>query len=52
MSGMPEIPKEFVERRERRDPPRKPREELGLGLHIVIRVIQLTIIALLWFFLR
>jgi len=51
MSGMPEIPKEFVAPRAPR-PARKPRKELGLGLHIVIRVIQLTIIALLWFFLR
>jgi hypothetical protein len=51
MSGMPEIPKEFLAPRAPR-PPRKPREELGLGLHIVIRVIQLTIIGLLWFFLR
>jgi len=51
MSGMPEIPKELVAPRAPR-PPRKPREELGLGLHIVIRVIQLMIIALLWFFLR
>jgi hypothetical protein len=51
MSGMPGIPKELLAPRKPR-PPRKPREELGLGLHIVIRVIQLTIIALLWFFLR
>jgi hypothetical protein len=51
MSGLPEIPKELVAPRTPR-PPRKPRAELGLGLHIVIRAIQLTIIALLWFFLR
>ena len=51
MNGLPEIPKELVAPRTPAAP-RKPREELGLGLHIVIRVIQLTIIGLLWFFLR
>lgn len=43
MCGMPEIPEEFLS-------PRKPREE-PVGLHIVIRVIQLTIIGLLSLFL-
>jgi hypothetical protein len=51
MSGLPEIPNEMVAPRAPRAP-KKPRAELGLGLHIVIRVIQLLIIGLLWFFMR
>ena len=51
MSGLPEIPKELVAPRAPRAPS-KPRAELGLGLHVLIRVIQLLIIGLLWFFLR
>lgn len=51
MSQLPEIPKELVPPRPAAKP-KKPRAELGLGLHILIRIIQLLLIGLLWFLMR
>lgn len=51
MSELPEIPKELVPPRAA-PAPKKPREELGLGLHILIRIIQLLMIGLLYLLLR